>query len=119
MVGSLGAPLPNPTAADISPDGRHILVRSKASIGYLFERSPGQSIVEALLDPGIPISLASEVQGEAIGWAADGSGFYTTSERKNSPVPIYYYSFSVPEPTTLMLIFIGALYANAMRERRH
>lgn len=93
-LGTLSATIPKPTAADISPDGLHILVRSK-TIGYLFEREIGESVSDALHGPGILFTLGSESQGEAIGWAADGTGFYTTSESNGLPsAPIYHYSFT-------------------------
>jgi hypothetical protein len=95
-MGNLGAPLQLATAADISPDGMHILVRSsKSDIGYLFERSAGHTIADALHGPGIPFTLGAELQGEAIGWAADGKSFYTTSESNSaSSAPIYSYAFA-------------------------
>jgi hypothetical protein len=92
--GVLGTPLVKATAADISPDGRHILVRSK-SVGYLFERGTGQSVADALHGTGIPFILGAESQGEAIGWAADGKSFYTTSESNGLPTaPIHSYAFA-------------------------
>lgn len=93
---TLGSPLSTATAADISPDGRHILVRSK-TVGYLFERGMDQSVADALHGPGVPFVLGAESQGEAIGWASDGTGFYTTSESNGLPsAPIYHYSFTEP-----------------------
>jgi hypothetical protein len=93
-LGTLSVTLSKPTAADISRDGRHILVRSK-TVGYLFERDIGQSVADALHGPGISFTLGAESQGEAIGWAADGTGFYTTSESNGLPsAPIYHYSFT-------------------------
>jgi hypothetical protein len=93
-LGTLSVTIPKPTAADISPDGRHILVRSKG-VGYLFERSTGESVADALHGPGTSFTLGSESQGEAIGWAADGTGFFTTSELNGLPsAPIYHYSFT-------------------------
>lgn len=88
------------TAADISPDGRFILVRSSISgTGRLFERSIGESIAEALATPGVAFTLGNEAQGEAIGWAADGKSFFTTSEfSENSSAPIHSYAFSAPQP---------------------
>jgi hypothetical protein len=95
-LGSLGSPLNKATAADISPDGYHILVRSK-SVGYLFERVAGQSIAEALHGTAISFTLGAESQGEAIGWAANGTGFYTTSESNGLPsAPIHSYTFAAP-----------------------
>ncbi|MDZ4656408.1 MAG: hypothetical protein SH868_02390 [Bythopirellula sp.] len=96
--GVLGAPLSTATAADISPDGRHILVRSKTA-ARLFERGIGQSVADALHGVGVPFTLGVESQGEAIGWAADGTGFYTCSEFDDNPTaPIHYYSFESFEP---------------------
>jgi len=91
------------TAADISPDGRFILVRSSISAtGSLFERSAGQSIAEALASPGASFTLGSETQGEAIGWAADGARFFTTSEFSGATsAPIHSYAFTAPPLVTL------------------
>ena len=95
--GVLGSPLSTATAADISPDGRHILVRSK-TVAYLFERQIGQSVADALHGVGIPFTLGVEPQGEAIGWATDGTGFYTASESDDNPTaPIHYYSFAATQ----------------------
>lgn len=86
------------TAADVSPDGRFILVRSSNSAtGVLFERSADQSIADALRAAGTPFPLGSEPQGEAIGWAADGKSFFTTSEfNSGDSAPLYSYAFSGP-----------------------
>lgn len=88
------------TAADISPDGRFIVVRSSTlSNGYLYERSAGQSVFDALKGMAFQFPLGSESQGEAIGWAADGKSFFTTSELDgNAAAPIHAYSFSAPVP---------------------
>jgi len=89
------------TAADISPDGRFILVRSSSRLiaPRLYERLPGQSVADALRVAGTSFTLGTESQGEAIGWAADGKSFYTTSELDGeSTAPIHEYSFTVPEP---------------------
>ena len=92
-LGDLNAPLPNPTSADISPDGGYILVRGRTSGGttaYLFERGAGQTIGQALLGTPRPVTLQSEGQGEAVGWATNSSGFYSISE--GNFVPIRFYS---------------------------
>jgi len=107
-LGTLNAPLFRPSAADISPDGLHILVRDRSTTAYLFKRTVGQSVWDALQTPGIPFTLAAESQGEAIGWAADGMGFYTTSEWDgDGPRPIYFYGFTVPEPASVQLAVCG------------
>jgi hypothetical protein len=97
-------PLSDARAADISPDGRFILVRNKTTTALLWERTPGESVWDAMQGIPIPVTLASEAQGEAIGWAADGRGFYTTSEwNDEGPQPIYFYTFTVPEPSAMVL----------------
>lgn len=104
LLGGLKVDLSNATAADISPDGRHILLRNYSTTAYLFERGVGQSVWDALQGTPMPVALRSELQGEAIGWAADGNGFYTTSElATTSSQPIWYYSFNVPEPSSWAL----------------
>lgn len=89
------------TAADISPDGRFIVVRSSSRLiaPRLYERLPGQSVADALRAAGTTFTLGFESQGEAIGWAADGKSFYTTSELDGgSTAPIHQYSFTLPQP---------------------
>jgi hypothetical protein len=92
--------LSTPTAADVSPDGRFVLVRSRvSSTGYVFERATGQSVADALHGAGVPFTLGAETQGEAIGWAADGASFFTTSEWDNlTSAPISTYSFTAQAP---------------------
>lgn len=103
LLGNLTAAQAIATAADISPDGLHILVRGYSTTAYLYERSLSQSVWDALQGTPIPVTIASETQGEAIGWKADGSGFYTTSERAGQGArPLYFYAF-VPEPGSAML----------------
>ena len=78
------------TAADISPSGNEIIVRSYAtSSGSLYVRPPGGSIADAFYTTPISIPLRAEGQGEAIGFDPNGWGYYTTSEGSNEP--IYYF----------------------------
>jgi hypothetical protein len=119
--GNLGGLLRSPTAADISPDGRFILVRSSNRFytGYLFQRGVGQSVADALHGDGVPFTLGLESQGEAIGWAADGSSFYTTSESDGLPTaPIHSYAFTAPEPTTWLLAALGLIAFAVQRPRQ-
>lgn len=89
------------TAADISPDGRFILVRSTNPLApaRLYERLPGQSVVDALRSAGTLFTPGPEEQGEAIGWAANGLSFYTTSEFSGTTsAPIHHYAFTSTAP---------------------
>jgi hypothetical protein len=52
-------------AASVSRAGDFIGVRTYDG-AYLFERRPGQSLVDALLAPGCPIPAGPEKQGEAL-----------------------------------------------------
>lgn len=85
------------TAADISPDGRFILIRSTSPLapGRIYERLPGQSVADALRSAGTVFTPGAEEQGEAIGWAADGQSFYTSSEFSGTAsAPVHSYAFS-------------------------
>lgn len=117
-LGFLNVFLSEPSAADISPDGRHILIRNRTTTAYMWERNVGQSVLDALQSVPIEVTLAPETQGEAIGWAADGLGFYTISEWDTAgPRPIYYYAVSVPEPASLILGIMGLIALVAIRRR--
>lgn len=119
-LGNINAPLDKPTSADISPDGRYIIVRNSSgggTTGYLFQRGTGQSVQAAMQSTPIAFALQSEGQGEAIGWAADGSGFYSISEGSNSK--IWFYSFVVPEPSSWILASSGAAGIAWIARRKH
>ncbi len=92
------------TAADISPDGNEIIIRSTESTsGRMYVRPSGGSITNAFQAPPITIPLLSESQGEAIGFDPNGHGYYTTSEGSGKPV---YYFDRLPSPP-------GAMYWDA------
>lgn len=91
MKRQLGIMLDKVTSADISPDGTEILIRTYGEL-YYYKRRAGESVIDALKRTPRRVSLAGEPQGEAVGWAADGSGYYTTSEKPyNTPQAIYWY----------------------------
>ena len=72
------------TGADISADGSVIALRGEEHV-RLFHRTPGSTVTDALsLDPCSAPS-PDEIQGEALGFLADGS-YVTTSEDANSPI---------------------------------
>ena len=79
------------TAADISPDGNEILIRSYGTnSAKIFVRPTGGTIAAAFSTTPITIPLASEPQGEAIGFDPNGRGYFTTSEGGGQPV--YYFT---------------------------
>ncbi|MVM33698.1 hypothetical protein GO755_26905 [Spirosoma sp. HMF4905] len=84
-------PFDKVTSAGISPDNREILIRTYGQLFY-YSRRTGESVADALKRTPRLIPLANEPQGEAIGWAIDRSGYYTTSENPNAtPQTIYWY----------------------------
>jgi hypothetical protein len=73
------------TGGDISADGTEILLRNKESIWY-WKLSAGTSISAALLaKPQYAPYFNNEPQGEGVGFAADGSGYYTDTEVRDYP----------------------------------
>ncbi len=67
------------TGGDISPDGSSILLRGYWN-AQLWTRSTAGEWWMALASPGCPVALAMEPQGEAIGFAANGTSYLTISE---------------------------------------
>jgi hypothetical protein len=117
-LGNLNAFLPEPSGADISPDGRMILVRNRSTTACLWTRHTGQSVWDAMQGTPLSVTLAAESQGEAIGWAADSQGFFTVSEWSSTgPRPIYYYAVSVPEPASVQLAACALLALAVWRLR--
>lgn len=88
------------TAADISPDGKYILIKNHNNIiaSYswilLWVREDGESVAETLTrerHPGPLRCYNYEWQGEAICWL-DSTTFYTTSDADDGNPPIYKYT---------------------------
>ena len=86
------------TAADISPDGKYVLIKNHNNIsGYAdyswilyWERQGDESIAETVKrQPQVIDCYEYEWQGEAICWLDDNT-FYTTSDSDGEP-PIYKY----------------------------
>jgi len=76
-------------AADISQDGKQILIKNYFSIFY-WERNLHETIEETLLKEPLELPYSPEPQGEAIGFTSDGSAFYTLSEKRFEFVPVLY-----------------------------
>ena len=91
------------TAADISPNGKYILIKNHNNISAVFswtliwERDGNESITETLKrQPEVIGCYQYESQGEAICWL-DNHVFYTTSDADGWNPPIYLYYQSYPE----------------------
>ncbi|MDB5134954.1 MAG: hypothetical protein JWP37_1557 [Mucilaginibacter sp.] len=81
------------TGGDISPDGTEILLRSNELIWY-WKLPAGTSISAGLLtQPQVAPYANNEPQGEGVGFAADGSGYYTDTEIKGYPGKLATISF--------------------------
>jgi hypothetical protein len=99
------------SAADISADGSMIAVRRSGS-GLLWVRSPGQTVEQALDGSSVSIPLIgqpAEPNGEALGFEANGRGYFTLSE--SSPTnrvaqPIYFFPRTDTMPP-LARAFVG------------
>ncbi|GGH28038.1 hypothetical protein FAZ19_19495 [Sphingobacterium alkalisoli] len=68
------------TAADISRDGRYILIKTLTHV-YQWSRNSGVSILETLRTSPQVIPYQAEPQGEAISFDVNNCDFYTISER--------------------------------------
>jgi hypothetical protein len=105
-IGSV--PLSKGNGADISPDGSQILVRNQNQFALLYQRSPGQTIAQALANPNPTFITINgkdvEPNAESIAFDANGRDFYTLSEGTNQK--LYRYSRTSddapPAPVTLV-----------------
>lgn len=87
------------TAADISPDGKYILIKNQNNYVGIYswvlywERNGNESITETLKrQPQVIDCYEVEWQGEAIAWR-DNNTFYTTSDAAiKDEAPIYKYT---------------------------
>ena len=93
------------TAADISPNGKYILIKNHNNYVAIYswvlywERQNGESIAQTLKNrqPQVIDCYEYEWQGEAIAWK-DNTTFYTTSDSDiDSEPPIYKYVREEPQ----------------------
>ncbi|MCA9659157.1 MAG: hypothetical protein KC486_12495 [Myxococcales bacterium] len=84
------------TAADVSPDGRWIAVRTY-NRGYLWAREPGEPLADALARPPCPIAVAREPQGEALAFDPGADRLLSLSESRDNgggTVPLHALPFA-------------------------
>jgi hypothetical protein len=75
---------------DFSPDGSKLLIKTYEVI-YLWERDGNESPADMWMREPVQVPYEREPQGEAIGFNADGTGFYTISEKRNGVEPVVYF----------------------------
>lgn len=78
------------TAADISHDGKKVLVKSYGSIKR-FKIGGKKDIAKALSKPGKNMPYLLEPQGEALCFDSSGKGYFTLSEKSGDKAQILYY----------------------------
>ena len=79
------------TAADISPNGKYILVKTYTNI-YRYKRGRRKSVSTALGRKFKALPYQIEPQGEAVAWDHKGKGYLSLSEQSgDDPVILYYY----------------------------
>lgn len=97
LVTSFSAPL-QIKGGDISDDGTQILLRSSQGNNPVDARwwswDGVSSLATVFAQAGCSVPAASEPQGEAIAFAADGLSYFTVSENANQP--IYQYQLATP-----------------------
>jgi len=64
---------------DISPDGKEVLIKTYDKVFY-WCRTSGQTLQQMFTKPPVQLPYSFEPQGEAICWAQDAGGYFTTSE---------------------------------------
>lgn len=96
----------SPSAADISLTGREIILRNETT-ARMWNRLPSDTVAQAMARPFTTVPIVgtpTEANGEALGFDANGNGYYTTSEEVGSPV--HYFARTDaganPIPTTLL-----------------
>ena len=106
------------TGADISPNGKEIIIRSYTR-GYHWTRPEGGTVQSAFSQNRCEIPIAPEPQGEAITFTSDGMNYFTVSEMTNQPIFLYLRSPQVPALSSVGLFSLsGALVLVIMRIRR-
>lgn len=78
------------TSAAISSDGTEVLIKNLLQVFY-WRRKPHESIPEMFRRTAVEQPYHPEPQGEAIAFAADGSGYYTLGEAVLGLRPVFYF----------------------------
>lgn len=79
-------------AGSFSADGLEILLKDYDHV-YYWKRSKDEPLEQVLLEKPVRMPYEREVQGEAITWNLDASGYYTLSETNvNQPAYLRFYT---------------------------
>jgi len=79
------------SGGDISRDGRHVILR-RESRAWLWSRRDGERFEAALARPPrqVPVRMKGQsLNGEAVAFLPDGSGYYTVSEGRSEPIGLF------------------------------
>jgi hypothetical protein len=79
-------PIPKVVAADISADGRELLVKNYTHVFY-WRKEPNEPIPSVLERDPLSLPYTTEPQGEAITFDRAGGGYFTLSEEHNNTAP--------------------------------
>jgi hypothetical protein len=83
-------------AADISSDGKEVLIKNYHQVYYWFKENDNESLKELLNGKPAFLPYVTEPQGEAITFDRSGKGYYTLSEEiKNKKPHLMYYQRKV------------------------
>jgi hypothetical protein len=84
-IGTISTFPPPATAADISADGRRLIVTTYVN-NYLYQRENNESWADRLRRPGVQLDAAvPRAQGEAACFGSDNVTLYFTSEKRPTP----------------------------------
>ena len=87
-----------PSAGDISPTGREILIRNEDAAS-LYLRAEGQTVAQALAGTPIAVPIIgtpTEANGEAIAFDAAGNDYFTISEGNNPRLYFFHRTSQSP-----------------------
>lgn len=93
LTRSLTLPITYVTSADISKKGNFVLVKNLTQV-FLWQRLPGQTVLDMLREPYRLLNYEAEPQGEAISFDSDEAVFYTISERALG-LDSYLYQYTI------------------------
>jgi len=74
------------TGADVSPNGRHVVITDYYAAYELSLGNPSVEFVQVWKQVPIPINIGQRAIGEAIAYSPDGNSLFATSERRSSPL---------------------------------